>query len=58
MRVGGVKDACHCWSNLCFPYCSLYLKQLREAESANVKLGGGIALFQALSNLAINGQFL
>ena len=29
---------------------------MKDAESASVKLGNGIALFQALSNLAINGQ--
>ena len=29
---------------------------MKDAESASVKLGNGVALFQALSNLAINSQ--
>ena len=36
--------------------CRLYLEQLKSAEWACVKLGSGIALFQALSNIAINGM--
>ena len=34
------------------------MQQLKSAEWACVKLGNGIALFQALSNVAINGMFM
>ncbi len=33
----------------------LYRKQLEHAQSTSAQLGVGVAVFQALSNLAING---
>lgn len=38
--------------------CRLYQSELRKAQQASSKLGVGVAIFQALSNLAINGVVL
>ena len=37
--------------------CSLYTQELSVSSWLNQRLGLGIAGFQALSNLAINGQY-
>ena len=56
------RSVCACWiGGWTFFHSShtiyrLYQQQLMKSEWASVKLGNGIALFQALSNLAINGQ--
>ena len=44
------------WSRVLSPHCSLYRVELQQAQWLSEKLGTGIALFQALSNLAINGE--
>ena len=38
------------------PSASLFTQELEKARWFNEKLGTGIAFFQALSNLAINGE--
>ena len=47
---------CTCQTNLGSFHCSLYCVELQRAQWFSEKLGTGIALFQALSNLAINGE--
>ena len=38
------------------PSASLFTQELEKARWFNERLGTGIAFFQALSNLAINGE--
>jgi hypothetical protein len=36
----------------------LYSRELMTSQSCNQRLGFGIAAFQALSNIAVNGVFI
>ena len=46
-------------SNLCLVFlCSrLYNEEVEKSANLNQSLGVGIALFQGLSNVALNGKF-
>lgn len=47
-----------CYHSNMAPLCRLYQQKLECARSATTWLGVGVAVFQALSNLAINGVIL